>query len=173
METFQRVVFTISRFAAYVAATICVLMLLHILLEIVLRSFFDTSTFALDEFVGYGMGAMAFLALGYSLETGALIRINILIRRLDGRLRWAIEMFACITTLFATAIPIVYFWLSIKRHYARGYTSGTYYDVPSWLPESFLLVGLIIFWIQLFAYTLRVLTGQADLRTDHAVKLGD
>lgn len=170
--TISGVVFTISRFAAYLSAGICIFMLVHILVEIVLRSFFDTSTFSMDEFVGYGVGAMAFLALGYSLETGALIRINILIKHLTGWIRWAIEVFTCFATLFATGIPIVFFWRSIVRHYERGYTSGTYYDVPSWLPESFLLVGLILFWIQLLAYTLRVLTNQQDLRTDRAVRLG-
>ena len=64
-----------------VSAALLVLMVLHILLEIVLRSFFASSTFVLDEFVGYGVAAMTFLSLGYALETDSLIRVQLLLGR--------------------------------------------------------------------------------------------
>ena len=172
MKTFQTAVYAASRSAAYVSAVICVLMLVLILVEIVLRSFFDTSTFGMDEFVGYGVGAMAFLALGYSLESGALIRVNLLLKRLKGRTRRTVEIFCASATLTAIAVPIWFFWLSIVRHYKRGYTSGTLADVPAYIPEGFLLFGLVLFWIQLLAYTLRVIMDQVDLRTERAVDLG-
>ena len=172
MKVFQHTVYTVSRFAAYVSALICVSMLVLILVEIVLRSFFDTSTFLMDEFVGYGVGAVAFLALGYSLESGALIRVNLLLRRLSGRVRQSVEVLCTFATLTAMAVPIWFFWLSIMRHYKRGYTSGTYADVPAYIPESILLIGMMLFWVQLLAYGLRVLAGQVDLSSERAVNLG-
>ena len=172
MKVFQHTVYTVSRFAAYVSALICVSMLVLILVEIVLRSFFDTSTFLMDEFVGYGVGAVAFLALGYSLESGALIRVNLLLRRLSGRVRQSVEVLCTFATLTAMAVPIWFFWLSIMRHYKRGYTSGTYADVPAYIPESIMLIGMVLFWIQLLAYGLRVLAGQVDLSSERAVNLG-
>jgi TRAP-type C4-dicarboxylate transport system permease small subunit len=147
-------------------------MLGHILLEIVVRSFFDTSTYSMDEFVGYAVGTMAFLAMGYSLETGALIRVNLLLKHLDGMPRRLVELFCAVMTLAAMTVPIGHFWFSVKRFYVQGTGSGTLMDVPSWIPEGAFLLGMVLFWIQLFAYTLRVITGEADLRTERAVDLG-
>jgi hypothetical protein len=75
-------------------------------------------------------------------------------------------------TLAAMTVPIGHFWLSVKRFYVQGTGSGTLMDVPSWIPEGAFLLGMVLFWIQLFAYTLRVITGEADLRTERAVDLG-
>ena len=53
MKAFQNSVFFISRAAAVLAALIIVYMVCHILLEIFVRSVYSTSTFALDELIGY------------------------------------------------------------------------------------------------------------------------
>ena len=171
MQKFQTIVFTASRYGAYLAAAICVYMLCHILLEIVVRSFFGTSTFCMDEFVGYSVGTMAFLSLGYSLETGALIRVNLLLKRIKGKPRRAVELFCAVMTLAAISVPITYFFISVKRFYIRGTTSATWADVPTWIPEAFFLVGMCLFWVQLLAYTLRIITGDIDLESDRAVNL--
>lgn len=159
MMAFQRSVFAVSRACAYLSAAVCVLMQAHIVLEIVLRTFFDTSTYVMDEFVGYGVGVMGFLALGYGLETGALIRVNLLLDRLPGPARRVLEVLCGALTLAAMAIPIWFFWLSAHRNYVRGTGSATLADVPTWIPEALLLFGMAVFWIQLFAYTLRAATG--------------
>ena len=174
MQAFQRAVFTLSRWAANVSALILVLMVGHIVYEIVLRTFFASSTFVLDEFVGYGVAATSFLALGYALETGALIRVNLLLNRLDPRslARRAVELFCCVMTLAAMSVPIWFFGRSMWRHYEGGYTSGTIADVPAWLPESFVFAGMALFWLQLLAYTLRVAAGRADLDATRAANLG-
>ena len=174
MHAFQRAVFTLSRWAAGLSAVILVLMVGHIVYEIVLRTFFASSTFVLDEFVGYGVAAMSFLALGYTLETGGLIRVNLLLTRLgaDTLARRAVELFCCVMTLAAMSVPIWFFGRSMWRHYAAGYTSGTIADVPAWLPESFVFAGMALFWLQLLAYTLRGAAGRADLDATRAANLG-
>jgi TRAP-type C4-dicarboxylate transport system permease small subunit len=160
MNRFQSGVFALSRACAYAAALVCVLMLGHILLEITLRTFFGRSTYVMDEFVGYGVGTMGFLALGYGLETGSLIRVTLLLDRLNAGARRIVELACCLLTLTAMAIPIWFFWLSVRRNYARGTGSATLADVPMWIPEGLLLVGMTMFWIQLFAYTLRAAAGR-------------
>lgn len=158
--------------AAYVAAGILVLMFLHIMLEIVLRTFFAASTFVLNEFVGYGVAAMSFLALGYALESGALIRVNVLLNPLS---RWPLarriaEVACGVLTLAAIAIPIVFFWRSIRVSYERGYTTGTMADIPQWLPEALMLAGLVLFWIQLLTYTIRAARNDIDFAAVDSVR---
>ena len=105
MRAFQTAVFGISKGAAVVSAALLVLMVLHILLEIVLRSFFASSTFVLDEFVGYGVAAMTFLSLGYALETDSLIRVQLLLGRSAPPVRRGLEILAAGLTLALTPVP--------------------------------------------------------------------
>jgi len=160
MMVLQRGMFAVSRACAYLSALVCVAMLAHILLEIVLRTFFGRSTYVMDEFVGYGVGVMGFLALGYGLETGALIRVTLLLDRLGGVWRRIVEVLCGCLTLAAMAIPIWFFWISVQRHYTRGIRSATLAEVPMWIPEGLLLFGMVVFWLQLLAYTIRAATGQ-------------
>ncbi len=159
MMLFQKAVFGLSRLSAYAAALVCALMLSHILLEIVLRTFFGLSTYLVDEFVGYGVGAMGFLALGYCLEKGALIRVNLLLGALPHGGQRALDILCGTLTLAAMSIPIWFFWVSVQRNFTRGIRSPTVAEIPMWIPESVLLFGMVLFWVQLLAFTLRAVTG--------------
>ncbi len=159
MKLFQTVVFAISRIAAAVACLTLIFMVGHILYEIVLRYAFATSTFVLDEFVGYAVAATTFLALGYSLEHGSLIRVHILIDRLSGRSRRTLEAFSAVATMAVVSLLIWFFWLRVARHVTRGSVSSSIAQVPMWIPEGAVLLGLAVFWLQLLAYFLRHATG--------------
>jgi TRAP-type C4-dicarboxylate transport system permease small subunit len=157
VRAFQAAVSGISRGAAVVAAALLVLMVLHILLEIVLRSFFASSTFVLDELVGYGVAAMTFLALGYALEEGALIRVQLLLARSRPPARRGLEILATGLTLALSLFLVAHFWRSVSRNWSRGAVSQSIAEVPLWLPEGLVLLGLVLFALQLLAYLLRLL----------------
>ena len=67
LERLEKLAEKISLVGAYVAAFLLVYMVCHILIEIFFRTVLDSSTYSLDEFVGYAVGAMTFLSLGHSL----------------------------------------------------------------------------------------------------------
>jgi len=157
VRAFQAAVFGVSRAAAVVSAVLLVLMVLHILIEITLRSLFASSTFVLDEFVGYGVAAMTFLSLGYALETGSLIRVQLLLGRSAPRARRALEVLAAGLTLALTLFLIAYFWRSFARNWSRGAVSQSIAEVPLWIPEGLVLLGIALFALQLFAHLLRLL----------------
>ncbi|MDO6564540.1 TRAP transporter small permease [Amphritea sp. 1_MG-2023] len=151
----------LSKAGAVLAMLLMAGMTLHVILEILLRAFFDSSTFILDEFVGYGVAAMTFMALGYTFETNTLIRVNILLTRVRSKLGRQIIEFLCVSTAFSlTSFIFMYFWKSVIRNYERGSTSETLAEVPLWIPEAFVLFGLSIFIIQMLAYFLRIVSGQ-------------
>ena len=174
MRLFQQAAFALSRYAAYAAGAILCLMVLHILVEIVLRTFFATSTFMLDEMVGYGVAAMTFLALGYTFEFGGIIRVNLLLNRFaeTGLVRRVIELACILATLFATGVAIWFFFRTVRRAYVRGYVSETLAQIPAWIPEGLMMLGLAIFWLQLFAYFLRIATGESPQGSEHSANLG-
>jgi len=158
-----RAVEWLSHAAGVMSAVLLIGMVLHILLEIVLRSFFSTSTFVLDEFVGYGVASMTFLSLGYALNEGALIRVNILLSRSAGRTRIALEIFSVVVTLAITVFIAGYFWRSVARNWTRGAVSESIAEVPLWIPEGLVLAGMTLFAIQLAAYLLRLIAGDRKI----------
>ena len=159
MQGFQRAVLAVSRLAAWLSGLILVAMVLHILVEIVMRSFFDTSTYVLDEFIGYGVAAMTFLALAYALEEGSLIRVNIVLSRTHGRVRRALELVCASSTLALACFLGWYVLRNWKRDWDRGAVSPSIAEIPMWIPEGLVLLGFILFVIQLAAYVLRLATG--------------
>ncbi|MGX1306018.1 TRAP-type C4-dicarboxylate transport system permease small subunit [Amorphus suaedae] len=161
MRILQFGVFALSRLSAVLAALILIGMVGHVLFEIILRTFFATSTFVLSEFVGYGVAAVTFLSLGYALEHGSLIRVNLLIGRLEGRALRVFECLSALGALFVVSVLIRFFWISVERNWVRGRVSSSIAEVPMWIPEGLVLVGLAVFWLQLVAYFLRQVTDTA------------
>ena len=160
MRTFQTAVFGLSRLAAGLACLVVVAMVCHILYEIVLRTFFASSTFILDEVIGYGVAASTFLALGYSFEHGSLIRVGLLVGRLTGNARRALEIFCSLATLAVIGQLTWYIGLITWRSWQRGRVSSSIAEIPLWIPESLILLGAVIFCLQLIAYMLRQFTDE-------------
>jgi TRAP-type C4-dicarboxylate transport system permease small subunit len=160
MRGFQTAAFGLSRIAAGLACLVVILMVLLILYEIVLRTFFASSTYVLDEFAGYGVAAVTFLALGYSFEHGSMIRVGLLVGRLTGKARRALEVFCALATLWVTSLLVWYLGLAVRRSWTRGEVGNSIAEVPQWIPEGLVLLGLGVFWLQLFAYLIRQITGE-------------
>ena len=112
--------------------------------------------------------------MGYTLEKGGLIRVNLVLSKMNptSTARKVLEVFCCIGTLIAMGLPLWYFARSVLKKFDSGYTSGTMLNMQQWIPESFMLAGLIILWLQLLAYLLRVLSNQVDLDASRAANLG-
>ncbi len=157
----------IAKGGAIVSVVLMVFMTCHVIVEITLRAFFNSSTYVLDEFVGYGVAAMTFLSLGHALESASLIRVNFLLIKLKNNIvRRVVEQIVVLLTLGLTLFIARYFFKSIVRNFERGAVSETIAEIPLWIPEGLVLVGLIIMVMQLIAYTLKILSGQTLIGQD-------
>jgi len=164
METLERISYRLSKIAAYISAVILVYMVLHVLFEISLRVFFSRSTYVLDEFVAYGTAAITFLCLAYSLHDESLIRIGMLLNRLKGKARMALEFFSISITLAIVIYITYYFWVkTFWRDLIRGTTSESIAEVPLWIPETFALIGILLFGLQLLTMLLRLIVGGSSV----------
>lgn len=163
IEQLDAVAWWVNRAAAVLSAVLLVYLFSHIIFEIILRRF-AMSTFVLDEFVGYTVAAMTFLSLAYTLDTGGLIRVDLVVGNARGRLRRWIELF-CIGSTFAVSVFVVY-WIGrdLLRNINRGAVSESIAEVPLWLPLSAVWVGVLLFSFQLFVYFLRVAAGGPVVR---------
>src|SRR3546814_752943 len=158
----------ISATAAWVAVAIMIGITCLILLEIFLRSFLAMSTHIAHEFVGYGLGAIVFLGLGHCLIQGGLIRVDLLVGLLPPGLRRAFEITISVITLAVMVYLMNFFWGSILRHIKRGTTSAGISETPLWIPEALIFAGMVVFTLQVLAYTMHLVAGGAivDARED-------
>ena len=112
-----------------------------------------------DDFVSWCMAATAFLGLAHTFRSGEMIRVGLLIDRLDGRVRHAVEILALV---IGTGFIGFFAW-----HAARmTYDSFRFHDmsqgviaVPLWIPQLGYSGGLLILLVAFVAELAHVLAG--------------
>lgn len=153
---FIRLVKRLNQLAGLVSALLILYMAVHILLEIGLR-FFDSSTYVLNEFVGYAVATLTFTGLGFTLERGGLIRVDMLVERLSPGARVVVDVLVSSTVLLVFSWLSWYWWLNVSRSYQRGISSDSLANTPLWIPEGMVLIGMLIFCLTLLARVLSLL----------------
>lgn len=129
------------------ALAIFALMVLGVL-QIILRSFFNTPVTGYIDLVELSMASMAFLGAAYSQRLGAHIRMELLVGRLRGRLLWTVEAFGLLVAMFIIAVLI---WHG-TGHFLRAYTLGdTTIDAefPVWPSKLLVPLAFALWFIRL------------------------
>lgn len=112
-----------------------------------------------DDFISWCMAATAFLGLAHTFKHGEMIRVGLLIDKLEGRKRWLLEI-ACL----AMGIGFIGFfaWHAVLMTYqswqfndmAQGVVA-----VPLWIPQLGYCGGLVILLIAFIDEFVHVLRG--------------
>jgi TRAP-type C4-dicarboxylate transport system permease small subunit len=112
-----------------------------------------------DDFASWCMAAMAFLGLAHTFKRGEIIRVGVLIEKVTGRKRWALEICAL---GISTAFTLYFTWYAV----AMTYDSWRFHDmaqgvlaVPLWLPQIGYSSGLAILSVALVDEIIHVLKG--------------
>ena len=112
------------------------------------------------EISGFCLAASTFLGLAHTLESGAHIRINLLVRYASGRARRWIELWC---TGFA-ALGLAYFtyWAFDLVLYSYLYheLSPGLMAVPFWIPQSAMVLGLLLLTVAVIDEFCRVWWGR-------------
>ena len=151
MRAFVKVNDIAGNLAVWISAALLVYIVCHISVEIVLRSFFATSTFSMDEFVGYAIGSMTFLSLAHTFRHRKHIRVSILQSFIKGRAAISVELICIAFTFGITLFLARYIWRTLARDFTRGTVSPTLTETPIWLIDSAIFIGLVLFMSQLLA----------------------
>jgi TRAP-type C4-dicarboxylate transport system permease small subunit len=112
-----------------------------------------------DDFASWCMAAMAFLALAHTFKSGELIRVGLVVGRLRGRLRHAIEILCLI---IGSGFVAFFAWHAVRMTYdswrfndmAQGVLA-----VPLWIPQLGYAGGLVILFVAFVDELARVLSG--------------
>jgi TRAP-type C4-dicarboxylate transport system permease small subunit len=112
-----------------------------------------------DDIVSWCMAAMAFLGLAHTFRSGELIRVGLLIERLPGRTRHAVELVAL---LIGCGFVGFFAWHAVRMTYdswrfndmAQGVLA-----VPLWIPQLGYAGGLVILFVAFADEFVHVLRG--------------
>jgi TRAP-type C4-dicarboxylate transport system permease small subunit len=145
--------------AAWLAALSMVGLLLMVLLSIVSRQvgFHVPGT---DAYAGYLMAAAGFLALAHTLKKGEHIRVTLLLGKLQGRARRAMELWALAAASFLASLFAFYsarlVWQSHLFHDISTSNDAT----PLWIPQLAMAAGTLILAIAFVDELVMALRGQ-------------
>ncbi len=139
----RRLLDTLYDGAAWLAALCMVGLLAMVLLGIVSRElhFHVPGT---DAYAGYLMAGAGFLALAHTLKRGEHIRVTLLLTRLQGRARHAMEVWALAAATALAALAAFYsvrlVWQSHQFHDVSTGNDAT----PLWIPQLAMAAGTLI-----------------------------
>ncbi len=142
--------------AAASIAAICLLVLCQVCLNAVdrLSGIITGSAIGLTipsyaDFTGFFLAAASFLALAHTLRQGGHIRVTLLISHFNARLQRIVEIW-CL--LLSSAVALYFTWytfLLIRESYTYHDLSSGMIAVPIWIPQSTMLLGLVVLSIAL------------------------
>jgi TRAP-type C4-dicarboxylate transport system permease small subunit len=145
--------------AGYLAGFFLIMVFLIMLIMSAGRSF-GLNIPAGDDIASWCMAACSFLGLAHTFKCGEMIRVGLVIDRITGRLRHALEIIAL---LIATGF-IGYFTANAIK---LAYDSFRFNDlaqgvlaVPLWIPQMGYVGGLVILTIALLDELIIVLSGR-------------
>lgn len=142
ISTIRRTLDAIYRGAAIIAALCLILIFIVIVLQMAAR-WLGMQFPGSAQYAGYLMAAASFFAFASALNTGAHIRVSLLLSKLGRSRRWA-ELW-CMAVASATSAYLA--WYSVKAvywSYRLGDVSQGQDAMPLWIPQVPMAVGAIL-----------------------------
>ena len=122
---------------------------------------FGFDAYSFDDFAGFCMAASSFLGLAHTYRRNEQIRVAILVDRLTGGGRRALEMLCLSASSFLIAYFAWYAFDMVWTSYQFNDMSQGLVAVPLWLPQGGMALGLAIMAIALLDDLIVVCAGGA------------
>jgi len=153
--------------AAGFIAAICALVFAQVVLNIIDRvsslitgQAVGLSIPSYSDFTGFFLASASFFALAYTLREGGHIRVTLFIQHARSGARWLIE-FWCVG--LACTVSVYFTWymarLVLESHEFNDLSSGMI-PVPIWIPQTGMLIGLVVLSIALIDELYSLIRGE-------------
>ena len=111
-----------------------------------------------DELNGFIVVAMVALGAGEVLLRGEHFGVDLLTERAGPRTRWVVEVWGMIGVILVASAILYSAILMVQFSYDFGVYSEGYLGVQMWIPQGFLLIGMIILILAALARIVTLLT---------------
>ena len=159
--TVRNVLNLLYQSSAWAAAAAMVGVLIMVLLSILgrLLHFHLPGT---DAYAGYAMAGAGFLALAHTLKKGEHIRVTLIIGKLKGKARHALEMWSLTVAVLLSGLFAFYAWRLVMQSREFNDISTGNDATPLWIPQIFMAVGTTVLLIAFLDDWLLELLGKRD-----------
>lgn len=144
LAVIRRVADFLIRLGLYASVLVVIAMMSLITLDVGLRNILNISLQSADELSGYLLVALSFFGVGYSLRTGALLRVEFILFSLPPRLKAALGVLYDVLSLGVMLILTYYLYRVTLSSYNRGMVAPTLLETPIWIPQVAMPVGSLI-----------------------------
>lgn len=139
-----------SRLGAGLSSILMLFIVILIFVEIILRTFFHTSTFISDEYSAYFFVGVVMLGLSYTFKENGHIRITILTSKMPQRIGFVLEIISLFIILIILGFLIYHSVLMIYDGYVLDIRADTVAETKLFIPQIFIPVGFSLFFMQVF-----------------------
>ncbi len=155
MERLLRGIDTCSKVGAYLSSLAMLSIVGLILVEIVLRTLFHTSTLVSDEYSGYMMVATIMMGVSYTFAQGSHIRITIISERLHGRAAQGIDLIVTLAALVLCSYALYHSLWMVQDTFSYRILADSLSETPLYIPQVMIPIGFLLLEMQLVAHFLR------------------
>ena len=140
----ERVVRWLTLSGAGVAAMLVLIVFGVVSYSVFMRYVLGTPITFSAELNGFIVVAMVALGAGEVLLRGEHFGVDLLTERAGPRTRWLVDLWGMIAVLMVASAILYSAVLMVRFSYDFGVYSHGYLGVQMWIPQSFLLIGMII-----------------------------
>ena len=119
-----------------------------------------------DAYAGYSMAAAGFLALAHTLKKGEHIRVTLLIGRLRGGPRRAMELWALTVAVLLAGLFAFYACRLVLISHEFNDVSTSNDATPLWIPQLSMALGTVLLFIAFVDEWVQELRGRRDHDSD-------
>ncbi len=145
---FDRCLIPIENFFNFIAAAAIFTLMILGVLQIGLRSLFNSPITGYIDLVELSMATMAFLGAAYCQRLAAHIRMEIFVGKLKGRALWIAESFGTLVAMIIIAILVWYSWDHFMRAFEIG-DSTIDAEYPVWPSKLLVPVAFGLWFLRL------------------------
>ncbi|WP_434310097.1 TRAP transporter small permease [Hominifimenecus sp. rT4P-3] len=131
----------------YLEEGICVILLISLtvvmMLQVVLRYFFQAPLVWPEEFCRYCFVASAFISLGYCFRTNCMLRVDMLVKRVPKVIGIGLEVFARVMSIAFCAIMIEPAF-QVAKNAAEIHQASPAMKLPMWILYGIAPIGFVL-----------------------------
>lgn len=154
----ERAVRAVTLAGAGVATMMVLIVFVVVSYSVFMRYVMGTPVTFSDELTGFLVVAMVALGAGEVLLRGDHFGVDLLTGKTTGRARRAVDLWGMIAVICVAGAITYSAILMVTFSYNFGIYSEGYLSVAMWIPQSFLLVGMIILILAALARIVTLLT---------------
>ena len=154
----ERTIRLVTLSGAGIAALLVLIVFGVVSYSVFMRYILGTPVTFSDELNGFIVVAMVALGAGEVLLRGEHFGVDLLTERVGPRAQWLVDVWGMISVILVGAAVFYSAILMVQFSYDFGVYSEGYLGVQMWIPQGFLLVGMVILIFAAFARIITLLT---------------